>query len=214
MLLRAAPLLALCAPKLSPHTPITPLMKERDPLPEEPNDALKVIFSREPNMPENFLPQETTPKSKNQALIDEIQSLMPDQKPTKPETQAVDLNGITPTDLLIGASSYLCVALLAWQFTSAAGEYFALREIDTSVYYVARLTSLVRAVVVGMGALGAGITTIAGLGQLALAVHVSMLISQGELDPTAERKLPQGGRKMGETERLFRMMRGEEERRV
>ena len=39
---------------------------------------------------------------------------------------------------------------------------------------VARLSSLARVVVIGLGALGTGVTAIAGLGQLLLSVQVAM----------------------------------------
>jgi len=154
------------------------------------------------------------------------------------------------------------VAVLAWQFTNAAAAYFAANDVESSIYYVNRLTGLARVVVIAMGAgrcplpstpslpsspsppapllprlssrallarcplcgrgsclaslaprrtaggLGTGVTSIASVGQAALAVQVALQISRGELDPNAERKLPPGGRKVGETERLFRLMTG------
>ena len=42
------------------------------------------------------------------------------------------------------------------------------------------------------GGLGTGVTSIASVGQAALAVQVALQISRGELDPNAERKLPPG----------------------
>jgi len=106
--------------------------------------------------------------------------------------------------------SYACThpALAAWQFTNAAAVYFAEHSAESSVYYVNRLTGLARVVVISMGALGTGITGIAAVGQAALAVQIAISIAKGELDPNAERKLPQGKRKVGETERLFRLMMG------
>ena len=154
------------------------------------------------------------------------------------------------------------MAVLAWQFTNAAAAYFAANDVESSIYYVNRLTGLARVVVIAMGAsrcplpstpslpsspsppapllprlssrallarcplcgrgsclaslaprrtaggLGTGVTSVASVGQAALAVQVALQISRGELDPNAKRKLPPGGRKVGETERLFRLMTG------
>jgi hypothetical protein len=44
--------------------------------------------------------------------------------------------------------------------------------------------------------------------QAARHPQIGVGIAKGELDPNAERKLPQGKRKVGETERLFRLMTG------
>ena len=52
-------------------------------------------------------------------------------------------------------------------------------------------------------------TAIAGAGQAALAVKVAQGIAAGELDPTAERVDPTGGRKGYELDRMLKMMRGE-----
>ena len=57
-------------------------------------------------------------------------------------------------------------------------------------------------------ALGTGVTCIASLGQLALAVQVYLGIQKGELDPNKERDDPYGGRKLGELERMLGLMQG------
>ena len=53
--------------------------------------------------------------------------------------------------------------------------YYILLQ-ESSFYVVARLSSLARVVVIGMGALGAGVTGIAGVGQLLLAVQAPSMI--------------------------------------
>ena len=59
-----------------------------------------------------------------------------------------------------------------------------------------------------MGALGTGVSAIASVGQLALAVQVAIGIQKGELDPDKERDDPYGGRKLGELERMLGLMQG------
>ena len=61
------------------------------------------------------------------------------------------------------------------------------------------------------GGLGAGVTCIAALGQLALAVQVQMGIMKGELDPNKQRVDPYGGRKQGELEKMLGLMLGDKE---
>jgi len=144
----------------------------------------------------------------NEELLAEIRAMMPKAAGPAPEKVPIDLNGIKPTDLLIGAGSYLIVCVLAWQFTLNAGEYFAQHPMESSFYVVARLSSLARVIVIGMGALGAGVTGIAGVGQLLLAVQVAIGIAKGELDPTAERKLRPNEAKQGDVSKLIEMMKG------
>ena len=48
-------------------------------------------------------------------------------------------------------------------------------------------------------------------GQAALAVKVAQGIAAGELDPTAERVDPTGGRKGYELDRMLKMMQGKKE---
>ncbi|EOD03862.1 hypothetical protein EMIHUDRAFT_453992 [Emiliania huxleyi CCMP1516] len=227
------PLISASAIALSPGraAPLVPLVAGRagrlaaagygDELPDA-RDELKVRFNRDAGTasfktPEEYAAearaadqqqQETRKARETQELLEEIQALMPEPKAEPPAKAPIDLNGIKPTDLLIGAGSYAVVAVLAWQFTNAAAAYFAANDVESSIYYVNRLTGLARVVVIAMGGLGTGVTSIASVGQAALAVQVALQISRGELDPNAERKLPPGGRKVGETERLFRLMTG------
>lgn len=186
--------------------------------PLEPRDELKVGFSRgdedgpktsfAPTAPPTALQDLPPPKSVNEQLLEEIQALMPPEKPLPPESKPVDLNGIKPRDLMIGATTYAVVCFAAIQFMLASATYFATHPIsETDVYFVQRLSSLARVVVVGMAALGSGVTGIASLGQALLAVQVSVAIAKGELDPNAVRELPEGRKKL-EFEKVFAMMTG------
>ena len=193
-----------------------------------PRDELKVRFSRgdESTATKNTfvepsaaaaqraaVAQQQQGRMSNEELLEEIRGLMPAdpaEAEEPPEATPVDLNGIKPRDLLIGAASYGVFSYLAWQFTNVAATYFADHPAQaTDFYVVSRLTSFARVVVVGVAALGAGVTAIAGAGQAALAVKVAQGIAAGELDPTAERVDPTGGRKGYELDRMLKMMRGE-----
>ena len=181
---------------------------------QQPNDDLKIGFSRgdDDGPKTSFTPDkrpETAPKKTvNEELMEEIQALMPPEKPAPKEAKPVDLNGIKPRDLLIGATTYFVVCYAAIQFMLGSAEYFNAHPIaETDFYFVQRLSSLARVVVVGMAALGSGVTGIAALGQLALAVQIQVGISKGELDPDAPRVLEEGRKKL-ELEKVFAMMTG------
>lgn len=103
-----------------------------------PNDELKVRFSRgDDEIRTSFLPKEparsataeaekpTPPGGSNEQLIAEIRALMPEEIPPAPEKEPINLNGIKPTDLLIGAAAYGFTCWASWQFTNTAGQFFA-----------------------------------------------------------------------------------------
>ena len=145
----------------------------------------------------------------NDKLLAEIRALQPPEKAPRAERTEVDLNGITPQFLLLGALSYGVVGFLGVQFTVTAGAYFGAHPMDDSFYVVQRLSTVARYAVIAMGALGTGVTSIAAVGQLALAVRVAAGIATGELDPNAERVDPYGGRKQGQLQRMLALMLGD-----
>ena len=94
---------------------------------QQPKDELKVGFSRGSDdgpktsfAPANPNREKAPPKTVNEELMDEIQALMPAEKPAPKEAKPVDLNGIKPRDLLFGlpvVSAVLLVprvAMAAW----------------------------------------------------------------------------------------------------
>jgi len=190
------------------------LLVEQPPM--EPREDRKMGFSRgaDDGPRTSFTPTApvaqdlAAPKTVNEQLLEEIQALMPPEKPPPLAARPVDLNGIKPRDLLIGAGTYAVVCYAAVQFMLASATYFSEHPIaDTDFYFVQRLSSLARVIVVGMAALGSGVTGIASLGQALLAVQVQLGIAKGELDPNAPRELPEG-RKRLELEKVFAMMSG------
>lgn len=228
MLLRALPFaLAALVPQSAPRCGGRTARRARalvalEP-PLAPRDELKSRFTRgDEETQTSFAPdpvrrEAATPEappervSQNAKLLAEIRSMQPEPLAPRPERQPIDLNGIQPSMLLLGAGSYGVFSVLAWQFTISAAEYFAANPFESAFYVVQRLSGVARVVVVALGSLGTGITCIAALGQLALAVQVSDGIRKGELDPTKERVDPYGGRKKGELEKMLGFMMGDKD---
>jgi len=217
--LLVAPPQSLHRPALAPRSGLI-VAREIEPL-SDANDELKKRFvsdvgeTKTSFAPTAVRPQaakQEAPLSQNEMLLAEIRALQPEKKAPPPEKKQVDLNGINPLFLVLGATSYGTFSFFAWQFTGAAAQFFAEHPMDSAFYVVARLSSLARVVVIGLGALGSGVTAIAGAGQLALAVQVAIGISNGELDPSAQRVDPYGGRKKGEIEKFIGFMKGNKER--
>ena len=61
---------------------------------------------------------------------------------TAPGTYTVSLTSASATaqNLVIGGVSYAVFAVLAWQFTGSAAQYFADHPMDSAFYVVARLS--------------------------------------------------------------------------
>ena len=222
--------LALALAFVAPHPPRSTHSRVQRPIvaleqPLAARDELKSRFSRgDEETPKTTFRPVVSPSAaesasgasapaptsaKNQQLLAEIRALQPPPLPPKPEKKAIDLNGIQPSMLLLGGASYALFSTLAWQGTNAAGAYFAENPFESSFYVVQRLSSIARVVVVSLGSLGTGITGIAAVGQIALAVQVQLGIAKGELDPNKERIDPYGGRKKGELEKMLGFMLGD-----
>lgn len=86
---------------------------------QQPNDDLKIGFSRgdDEGPKRSFAPDkrpEAAPKKTvNEQLMEEIQALMPPEKPAPKEAKPVDLNGIKPRDLLFGLPVGSVVSLVS-----------------------------------------------------------------------------------------------------
>lgn len=98
--------------------------------------------------------------------------------------RARDLNGVNPVIALTGSLFALGVAAGLWYATSQLGLYFLQNPVDTDVYFVIRVTSLVRNVAMGLVSLASGFFGVTGLGIFLLGVRVAYGVITGELDPT------------------------------
>ena len=188
---------------------------------EQP-DELKSRFARDDgdNIKTAFVPDAASPAaqaakaakeepSANAKLLAEIRALQPEPIAPAPEKKKIDLNGIYPRELLIGTISYGIFSTFAWKFTTSTADYFSANEVETSFYVVQRLSSIARVVLVSLGSLGTGITFFAAMGQLLLAIQVSIGISKGELDPTKERDDPWGANRKDQLSKLWGFMQGD-----
>jgi hypothetical protein len=98
--------------------------------------------------------------------------------------RARDLNGVNPVIALTGSLFALGVAAVLWYATSQLGLYFLMHPVDTDVYFVIRVTSVVRNVAMGLVSLASGFFGVTGLGIFLLGVRVAYGVITGELDPT------------------------------
>ena len=98
---------------------------------------------------------------------------------------ARNLNGVNPIVALVGSAFALAVAAGLWALTNVLAEYFALHPIaENQVYAVARVTAVMRNVVMGLVALATGFFGVTGMGIFLLGVRVAYGVVTGELDPT------------------------------
>jgi hypothetical protein len=96
----------------------------------------------------------------------------------------IDLNGINPFFILVGATFPALLSVLCWQFTVYAGEHFAVDLTRNDLYFVRRAAGIARQVVVGGSALGTGIFGVNALGLVLLSGRIAFGIVTRELDPS------------------------------
>jgi len=201
-LTRLHQIVAIETPPLAPKDDLKPRFGRGD-------SETKTSFKATPPAAARKTEAVATP-AKNEELLAEIRALQPEVREPRAERAPVDLNGIKPQFLLLGAASYGIASALGWQFTVNAAQFFENHPMDDGAFYVvARLSSVARAVVVAMAALGTGVTAIASFGQFALLAQLMDGIQKGELDPTKERVDPYGGRKQGQLDKMLRLMLGD-----
>lgn len=99
--------------------------------------------------------------------------------------EAQNLNGVNPVTTLFGSIFALLCAAGLWYATQSLAEYFALNPPDPNdAYFVVRVTSVSRNVVMGLSALASGFFGVTGFGILLLALRVGWGVITGELDPS------------------------------
>lgn len=124
-------------------------------------------------------------------------------RPTKtPEEQekalreARDLNGVNPAVALGGGLFAFAAAGALWYATTELGTFFALHPVETDVYFVQRLASVFRNLVMGLASLASGFFGVTGMGIFLLGVRVAVGVAKGELDPTPIKKKQSDSPKM------------------
>lgn len=104
--------------------------------------------------------------------------------------EARNLNGVNPAVAVAGGLFGLAMAAGLWYATTSLGEFFSYHPFESDVYFVQRLTSVFRNVVMGLFSLASGFFGVTGLGILALGIRVAIGVAKGELDPTPIKKKP------------------------
>ena len=110
--------------------------------------------------------------------------------------EARDLNGVNPVVALSGGIFAFAVAVGLWYATNQLGTFFALHPVETDVYFVQRVASVFRNVVMGLSSLASGFFGVTGMGIFLLGVRVAVGVAKGELDPTPIKRKKQEGDKV------------------
>jgi hypothetical protein len=86
----------------------------------------------------------------------------------------------------------LAAAAGLWVITNLLAEFFALHPVESDLYFVQRVSSVFRNIVMGMSSLASGFFSVTGVGIFLLAVRVAYGVAKGELDPTPLKKNDKG----------------------
>ena len=123
--------------------------------------------------------------TKTREYFKEFRSQKSDVERQRSIDEARDLNGVNPLVCIGGAGfAWLCAGGL-WWLTTFLGTLFALHPVnDDSIYFVQRMASVFRNVIVGLSSLASGFFGVVGVGIFLLGVRVAYGVMMGELDPT------------------------------
>mmetsp|Transcript_38433 Transcript_38433/g.92651 ORF Transcript_38433/g.92651 Transcript_38433/m.92651 type:complete len:323 (-) Transcript_38433:214-1182(-) len=121
---------------------------------------------------------------KGREYFKEFQSSRTEEERMRSIEEARDLNGVNPLVCIGGAAFAWACAGGLWVFTTYLGVLFTTHPLDTDVYFVQRLTSVFRNVVMGLSSLASGFFGVVGIGIFLLGVRVAYGVMTGELDPT------------------------------
>ena len=127
-------------PPLQPKDDLRPRFARAD-----PDSAPKTSFKATPTAVATRPNDAAGAITSNEQLLAEIRALQPEAPSPRPERTPVDLNGIQPTFLLLGAASYGLASAFGFQFAVWAAGFFESHPLDEDAFYVvARLSTVAR----------------------------------------------------------------------
>mmetsp|Transcript_58810 Transcript_58810/g.70138 ORF Transcript_58810/g.70138 Transcript_58810/m.70138 type:complete len:279 (+) Transcript_58810:34-870(+) len=107
--------------------------------------------------------------------------------------EARDLNGVNPVVAITASLFAFGFAVATWTLTQYLAGQFASHPVESDVYFIQRLASVFRNLVMGLFSLASGFFGVTGMGIFAMGVRVAYGVAKGELDPTPVSKKSGGG---------------------
>ena len=108
------------------------------------------------------------------AEIEEAKKGFRVEAPQVDEREDVDISDVNPVQSVLSGVAALATAYVFWLAVGFAAESFAEHPVDSEIYAIQRISTVMRTVVLGLGTLLTGITAFAGVGLLALGGKVVM----------------------------------------
>ena len=106
------------------------------------------------------------------AEIEEAKKGFRVEAPQVDEREDVDISDVNPVQSVLSGVAALATAYVFWLAVGFAAESFAEHPVDSEIYAIQRISTVMRTVVLGLGTLLTGITAFAGVGLLALGGKV------------------------------------------
>ncbi|CAM9541701.1 unnamed protein product, partial [Phaeothamnion confervicola] len=139
------------------------------------------------------LPRVARTQTVNQRLLAQIEDelakkggvMAAGSEEPKPREE-VDLNGINPAMALLGAVGAGGMSYGAWTLTTFLAAAYYAQRIESDIYFVQRLSGILKQTIVGLGSLATGVFGVTALGMLLLSARVLSGVVSGELDMNAE----------------------------
>ena len=106
------------------------------------------------------------------AEIEEAKKGFRVEAPQVDEREDVDISDVNPIQSVLSGVAALATAYVFWLAVGFAANSFAEHPVDSDIYAIQRISTVMRTVVLGLGTLLTGITAFAGVGLLALGGKV------------------------------------------
>ena len=106
------------------------------------------------------------------AEIEEAKKGFRVEAPQVDEREDVDISDVNPVQSVLSGVAALATAYVFWLAVGFAANSFAEHPVDSDIYAIQRISTVMRTVVLGLGTLLTGITAFAGVGLLALGGKV------------------------------------------
>jgi hypothetical protein len=132
-------------------------------------------------------PPTDVPLTPNQRVLAQVRRTMEELgvsevEKKKPVVNAkpVDLSHVNPLSALVGSFGAAAIAYAAWHVLMGTANFYATHPFETEFYVVRRINGIVRTALVGMFALGSGISGVTALGLFLLAGRTAIGKVAGE----------------------------------
>lgn len=137
-------------------------------------------------------PERTGPVSPNERVLAQVEESMrrlgveAEPKPAPPPFKPVDISRVNPLSAFAGSAGAALISYVAWEVLQYTIQFYIAHPFNTDMYIVQRISAIVRTVLVGLFALGSGISGVTSIGLFLLGGRTTIAAITGEFRNTGQ----------------------------